>query len=151
MPFWLMFIPVVAIVQGIIILFVAFGQWVTGTYYTMKPIDGGRGGRIEIFRDVSPDGSMRIEARLEDGHVFEVSFEQRSRRAIVRGLPSRRSPNRTTEAMPVELVSAGGDKLACFFTRSDERDAGGCTTSDGREFRLVAQAESLDAPSPPPG
>ena len=148
MPVWLMFIPVVAIVQGIIILFVAMGQWITRTYYTMTPIDGGRGGRIEIFRDAAPDGSMRIEARLDDGRVFDASLAHDSRRAIVRGVPTRRAPSRTTASMPIELVATDGTKLTCAFTRSEGADAGGCVAPDGRGFRLIARTEPA---SPPPG
>ena len=151
MPFWLMFIPVVAIVQGIIILFVAFGQWVTGTYYTMEPIDGGRGGRIEIFRDASPDGSMRIEARLDDGRIYRASVEADSRRAIVRGLPSRRARDTAPPAVAVELVARDGNTLMCSFTRTDDTSGGGCVTPEGRHFELVARDERPASTSTPRG
>lgn len=151
MPFWLMFIPVVAIVQGIIILFVAFGQWVTGTYYTLEPIDGGRGGHIEIFRDVSPDGSMRIEARLDDGRIFRTSVEADSRRAIVRGLPSRRARDGVVAAVAVELVARDGNTLTCSFTRTNDTNSGGCVTPEGRHFDLVARDDRPDSTATPRG
>jgi hypothetical protein len=151
MPFWLMFIPVVAIVQGIIILFVAFGQWVTGTYYAMTPHDGGHGGRIEITRDASPRGVLKIEARLDDGRVFRASFDAGSRRAIVRGLPSRRGRGVESPAVAIELVASDGNTLSCSFTRTDGESGGGCMTAEGRRFDLVARENRPDATLPPRG
>ena len=151
MPIWLMFIPVMAIVQGIIILFVALGQWATGTYYAMTPEHGERGGRIEITRSTVPNGAMRIEARLDDGRVFSASFDAGSRRAIVRGLPSRRARTQELPAVAVELYAPDGDLLACRFTRGDEHSAGGCVTPEGQRFELIVRDEGAESTSRPRG
>ena len=148
MPIWLMFIPVMAIVQGIIILFVALGQWATGTYYAMAPHDGERGGRIEISRSAGGDGAMKIEARLDDGRVFSGSFDAGSRRAIVRGLPSRRIRTEPLPAVAVELYAHDGEMLACRFTRGDEQSAGGCVTPQGQRFDLIARDEEREFARP---
>ena len=151
MPIWLMFIPVVAIVQGIIILFVALGQWATGTYYAMAPEDGKHGGRIEISRSASPRGAMTIEARLDDGRVFSASFDAGSRRAIVRGLPSRRPRTQELPAVAVELYAHDGKTLDCRFTRGDDASAGACVTSEGQRFELIARDDEREATSRPRG
>lgn len=151
MPIWLMFIPVAAIVQGIIILFVALGQWITGTYYAMAPQDGKSGGRIEIARAVSPHGAMTIQARLDDGRVFSASFDAGSRRAIVRGLPSRRPRVEPAPAVTVELYAQDGKTLACHFTRDDDESAGACTTPEGQRFELIARDDERAKTSRPHG
>jgi hypothetical protein len=79
-----MFIPFMAILQGIVVLFVALGQWMTGTYYALAPDDGHRGGHIEIVRSAGHEGPMRIEAKLADGRTYVASFESGARRRIVR-------------------------------------------------------------------
>jgi len=151
MPIWLMFIPVVAIVQGIIILFVALGQWATGTYYALAPEDGEHGGRIEISRPAAPHGPMRMEARLADGRVFTASFDAGSRRAIVRGLPSRRARAEELPAVAVELYAADGKALACRFTRGDDESAGACITPEGQHLELIARDDEPVATSRPRG
>ena len=153
MPIWLMFIPVVAIVQGIIILFVALGQWATGTYYAMNPVDGGRGGSIEITRAPGPRSDMRIEARLADGRVFSATFDAGSRRAIVRGRLPRRTEQREPPAVAVDLYARDGTLLACHFAHVENEgaDAGRCTTTEGRRFDLVARDLIDDAAIAPQG
>lgn len=153
MPIWLMFIPVMAIVQGIIILFVALGQWATGTYYAMKPVDGGHGGAIEITRAVAPRSDMRIEARLADGRVFTASFDAGSRRAIVRGGSYRHSRQNERPVVAVELYAGDGTMLACHFAHVDVAgaDAGGCTTPEGQRFDLVARELVESAVTTPNG
>jgi hypothetical protein len=84
--------------------------------------------------------------------VYAATFEQRSRRAIVRGLPSsRRSPSRTVPVLPVELVARDGATLTCAFTRNERGDAGSCLSPDGRGYRLIARGEPADSSDPPPG
>ena len=141
MPIWLMFIPIAAIVQGIIVLFVALGQWITGTYYALTPLDGRDGGRIEIIRPDGRSGPMRIEARLSDGRLYTATFRTSDRRAIVRSAPSR-EPSITTPAVALELYANDGTTMRCRFTREDDvrRNGGRCETPDGRGFDVIAVA-----------
>jgi hypothetical protein len=140
-PIWLMFIPIAAIIQGIIVLFVALGQWITGTYYALAPHDGNGGGRIEIVRAENAGGPMRIEARLADGRLFSATFRPSDRRAIVRSAPSR-EPALAFPSIAIELYASDGSAMQCRFTRSaNRRDNGGrCETPDGRGFDVIAVA-----------
>jgi hypothetical protein len=147
MPIWLMFIPVAAILQGIVVLFVALGQWVTGTYYALAPTDGHGGGRIEIVRDTGSAAPQRIEARLADGRVYAASFEPNARRAIVRSAPSHRDRGANAPAVMIALYAADGSSMVCHFTARDyagRPSDGSCATADGRTFEMIAIS------SPPP-
>jgi len=139
MPVWLMFIPFVAIVQGIIVLIVALGQWMTGTYYALAPDDGQKSGRVEIVRAAGHDGPLRIEAELADGRTYVATFESGARRRIVRdGPPRYRRDSRP--AVNIQLYAADGTVLDCYFTqpRPGSTDSGRCSASDGRGFDLIA-------------
>lgn len=153
MPVWLMFIPVAAIIQGIIVLFVAVGQWITGTYYALAPHDGREGGRIEIVRSNDRPDSMRIEATLADGRLYTASFHAGARRAIVRSAPAR-DGRESRPAVTVHLYAQDGSEMLCRFTDGASYGASGgrCATADGRGFDIVAVAAAVrpdGAPVPP--
>lgn len=139
MPVWLMFIPVVAIVQGLIVLFVALGQWMTGTYYALAPDDGARGGRVEIVRAAGHDGPLRIEAKLGDGRTYVASFESGARRRVVRDGPPRYR-RESKPAVNIQLYASDGTVLDCYFTqpRPGSLDSGRCSATDGRGFAIIA-------------
>jgi hypothetical protein len=90
-------------------------------------------------------------ARLDDGRIFRASFDAGSRRAIVRGLPSRRGRDVETPAVAVELVASDGNTLSCRFTRAGDESDGGCVTPEGRRFDLVATDDRPDPTLPPRG
>jgi len=149
MPVWLMFIPFVAIVQGIIVLIVALGQWMTGTYYALAPHDGQRDGRIEIVRAEGHDGPLRIEAKLGDGRTYVATFESGARRRIVRdGPPRYRRESRP--AVNIQLYAADGTVLDCYFTqqRPGSADSGRCSAFDGRGFDIIAADDTATARDP---
>ena len=139
MPVWLMFIPFVAILQGIIVLFVALGQWMTGTYYALAPDDGQRGGRVEIVRAAGHEGPLRIEAQLADGRTYVASFESGERRRVVRDGPPRYRRD-SKPAVNIQLYAADGTVLDCYFTqtRPGTADRGRCSAADGRGFDIIA-------------
>jgi hypothetical protein len=149
MPVWLMFIPFVAILQGIIVLFVALGQWMTGTYYALAPDDGQRGGRVEIVRAAGHDGPLRIEAELGDGRTYVASFESGERRRVVRDGPPRYRRD-SKPAVNIRLYAADGTILDCYFTqpRSGSVDSGRCSAADGRGFDIIAADATTSAHDP---
>lgn len=149
MPVWLMFIPFVAILQGIMVLIVALGQWMTGTYYALAPDDGARGGRVEIVRAAGHDGPLRIEAELGDGRKYIASFESGARRRIVRDGPPRYQRD-SKPAVNIQLYAADGTVLDCYFTqpRSGSLDSGRCAASDGRGFDIIAADTAASAQDP---
>jgi hypothetical protein len=151
MPVWLMFIPFVAIIQGIIVLFVALGQWMTGTYYALAPDDGQHGGRVEIVRAAGHDGPLRIEAKLADGRTYVASFESGARRRIVRDGPQRYRRD-SEPVVNIQLYAADGTALDCYFTRTrpGTTESGRCSASDGRGFDIIA-ADSDPAKQDPRG
>jgi len=149
MPVWLMFIPFVAIIQGIIVLFVALGQWMTGTYYALAPDDGLRGGRVEIVRAAGRDGPLRVEATLGDGRTYVATFESGEQRRVVRdGPPRYRRDSRP--AVNVQLYAADGTVLDCYFTqpRPGSTDSGRCSAADGRGFDIIAADPAAPAHDP---
>jgi hypothetical protein len=147
MPVWLMFIPFVAILQGIIVLFVALGQWMTGTYYALAPDDGQRGGHVEIVRAEGHDGPMRIEATLADGRTYVATFASGERRRVVRDGPPRYR-RESNPAVNIQLVAADGTMLDCWFTQSrpGSADSGHCSASDGRGFAVIATDTAAHEP-----
>jgi hypothetical protein len=151
-----MFIPVAAILQGIVVLFIALGQWATGTYYALAPNDGGDNGRIEIVRGEGANGPMRIEARLPDGRQYAASFSMGARRAIVKSAPMRHaSPALSAYArasVAVELYAQDGTSITCRFaeTRQNRPGDGSCLTPEGRHFEIVAIASPAPPDATPP-
>jgi hypothetical protein len=146
MPVWLMFIPFVAILQGIMVLIVALGQWMTGTYYALAPDDGTRGGRVEIVRAAGHDGPLRIEADLGDGRTYVASFESGARK---RDGP-RRYRRDSTPAVNIQLYASDGTVLDCYFTqpRPGSLDSGRCAAADGRGFDIIAADTAAAAQAP---
>jgi hypothetical protein len=149
MPVWLMFIPVVAIAQGIIVLIVALGQWMTGTYYALAPEDGQRGGHVEIVRAQGHDGPMRIEATLADGRTYVATFQSGERRRIVRDGPPRYRRG-SKPAVNIQLYAADGTVLDCYFTqsRAGTTESGRCAAADGRGFAIIAADTDTTAHEP---
>ena len=149
MPVWLMFIPFVAIIQGIIVLFVALGQWITGTYYALAPDDGQHGGRVEIVRADGREGPMRIEAKLADGRTYVATFTSGERRRVVRDGPPRYRRD-SKPAVNIRLYAADGTVLDCYFTQSrpGTTESGRCSASDGSGFTIVAADTDTTAHEP---
>lgn len=141
MPFWLMFVPIMAIGRAIATLFVAFGQWITGNYFTLVPQDGTEPGHIEWIEPVPHEHGGRIRISLSDGRTY-VAFAD----AYTSGSPmDLLAAEPFDEAFPdkrfdiaIRLNGKRDDWMECRFELSERRSAGAtvgtCINEDGAAF-----------------
>jgi hypothetical protein len=150
MPFWLMFMPLLAIGRAILTVFVAFGQWVTGNYYTVVPADGGSPGRIEYFHQ-SPDGAVsQIRISLADGRTFVASLDSDTRPSPIEILAA--EPHDDSIApygvpFALRLTGEHQDWMDCRFTvlsgsSTLRQNVGTCVTDTGHSFHIVQDEPS---------
>ena len=147
MPFWLMFMPLLAIGRAILTVFVAFGQWVTGSYYTVVPVEGGSPGHIEYFHQ-SPDGGVsQIRISLADGRTFVASLDsdtQPSPIEILASEPLDESIAPYGVPFALRLTGEHQDWMDCRFTgvTTLRQHVGTCVTDKGRSFHIVRDERS---------
>ena len=131
MPFWIMFVPIIALGRAIATLFVALGQMITGNYFALVPVDGGEAGRVEIVRAGRTDALETIRVTLADGRTFVASFDRRDG-------PASEFAADGGGAIAVRLVDAGRAYMDCRFQPPSPRENffGRCTTESGRVFQV---------------
>jgi hypothetical protein len=150
MPVWLMFIPFVAILQGLMVLLVALGQWMTGTYYALAPDDGARGGRVEIVRAAQAGKPTVNEEWLTfaaDGHrelvetiktpIYHADGTLMGVLGVARDITAKRAAEdayRDSQTLMAAIVTQAAD---------DRRDR-----PDTWPRRLTAPCHSLATPRP---
>jgi hypothetical protein len=137
-----MFMPLLAIGRAILTVFVAFGQWVTGNYFTVVPADGGSPGRIEYFQQ-SPDGAVsQIRISLADGRTFVASLDSDTQPSPIEILASEPfDESIVPDGVPFALRLTGEhqDWMDCRFTGSGtlRQNIGTCVTDQGHRFHIV--------------
>jgi hypothetical protein len=139
-----MFVPVIAIGRAIATLFVAFGQWITGNYFTLIPHDGGEPGHIEWIEPVPHEHSGRIRISLSDGRTYVAFADADTSASPMEALaaePFEEAFRDTPFDIAIRLNGTRDDWMECRFALSDRpatgTAVGTCIDDDGAAFDVV--------------